>query len=313
MRAARYKKEIEDVLKEKVFLNVKDISGACPGMPMPTVYSKINKLIRDGRLSVVGKGKYVSAPKPEYIVSITPWMKEVNNYLFDNCEGINNCISEVDGNLFVLAHKNDIGTIKAALKNKYEKVVGFDDFNRFPAKLEGYIVVGRLVSESPLMAENGIVVPSLEKMMVDRISIGDKTLNRMALQKAVESYPVNLDSLLRYAARRGVKEEASRLIDGLDYTRIEMMAKVQKYLSSIPVSRAWVFGSFARGEETQESDLDLLVDYTPASKLSLLDVIRFKINLKDIIGREVDFIENGYLKPFAVESAERDKYLIYER
>jgi len=313
MRAARFNKEVEDVLRDNVFINVKDISGVCQGMPMPTVYSKINKLIRDGRLSVVGKGKYVSAPRPEFIVTITPWMKEVNNYLFDNCVGINNCISEVEGNLFVLVHKNDIDTITVALKNKYEKVVGLDDFSRFPAKLEGYIVVGRLVSESPLSTNNGIVVPSLEKIMVDSISTGDKTLDRMALQRAVESHPVNLDSLLRYAARRGVKEEVSRLVSGLDYSRIEMMAKVQKYLTSIPVARAWVFGSFARGEETPESDLDLLVDYAPESKLSLLNVIRFKLNLESIISRKVDLVENGYLKPFAIESAERDKYLIYER
>ncbi|MBQ7269261.1 MAG: nucleotidyltransferase domain-containing protein [Bacteroidales bacterium] len=103
------------------------------------------------------------------------------------------------------------------------------------------------------------------------------------------------------------------MVSSLDSSRLEMMAKVQKYLSTIPVRKAWVFGSFARGEETPESDLDLLVDYMTDAKLSLLDVIRYKRQLESIIGREVDLVENGYLKPFAVSSAERDKYLIYER
>ncbi|MBO4434242.1 MAG: nucleotidyltransferase domain-containing protein [Bacteroidales bacterium] len=119
--------------------------------------------------------------------------------------------------------------------------------------------------------------------------------------------------MIRYAARRGVKEEVSALVAALDSSRLEMMSKVQKYLSTIPVDKAWVFGSFARGEETSRSDLDLLVDYTAGSNLSLLDVIRFKQQLESIIGREVDLIQNGYLKPFAAASAEKDKYLIYER
>lgn len=144
-------------------------------------------------------------------------------------------------------------------------------------------------------------------------SVATMTMTGLSLQKAVESYPFNIDSMMRYAARRGVKEEAAALVSSLDSSRLEMMAKVQKYLSTIPVRKAWVFGSFARGEETPESDLDLLVDYMAGSKLSLLDVIRFKRQLESIIDREVDLIQNGYLKPFAVPSAERDKYLIYER
>ena len=72
-------------------------------------------------------------------------------------------------------------------------------------------------------------------------------------------------------------------------------------------------GSFARNEETSESDLDLLVDYDKNAHISLLDLIRYKIDLEQIINREVDLITNGSLKPFAVESANKDKYLIYER
>ena len=74
-----------------------------------------------------------------------------------------------------------------------------------------------------------------------------------------------------------------------------------------------IFGSYAEGRATPQSDLDLLVDYDKTAKLSLLDAVRFKLDLERIIGREVDMIENGSLKPFAVPSAEHDKYLIYER
>ena len=56
-----------------------------------------------------------------------------------------------------------------------------------------------------------------------------------------------------------------------------------------------------------------MVDYAKDVTLSLLDIVRFKLNLESLIGREVDLVQNGFLKPFAVPSAERDKYLIYER
>lgn len=163
------------------------------------------------------------------------------------------------------------------------------------------------------MREEGMTVPSLEKQIVDAISDDGKAPSPINFQKAVEAYPVNLDSLVRYASRRGVKEEVVALVSALDISRVELMAKVQKYLSSIPVEKAWVFGSFARGEETTGSDLDLMVDYAKDVTLSLLDIVRFKLNLESLIGREVDLVQNGFLKPFAVPSAERDKYLIYER
>ena len=88
---------------------------------------------------------------------------------------------------------------------------------------------------------------------------------------------------------------------------------VSTLILSLGAPYAWVFGSFARGEETPESDLDLLVDYDHEVKISLLDIVRFKLDIEKKIQREVDLVENGYLKLFAVASAERDKYLIYER
>ena len=59
--------------------------------------------------------------------------------------------------------------------------------------------------------------------------------------------------------------------------------------------------------------MDLLVDYDSDIKVSMLDIIRQKLDLEKILGREVDLVENGFLKDFALQSAERDKYLIYER
>ena len=77
--------------------------------------------------------------------------------------------------------------------------------------------------------------------------------------------------------------------------------------------RAWLFGSFARGEETSESDVDILVQYDDTARISLLTISHMMGELERSTGRRVDLIEDGCLMPFAVESVNRDKRLIYER
>ena len=89
--------------------------------------------------------------------------------------------------------------------------------------------------------------------------------------------------------------------------------KIADYIKTQPVVRAWLFGSFARGEETPDSDVDILVEYDDNARISLLTISHMMGELEKNTGRRIDLIENGCLLPFAVESANHDKRLIYER
>ena len=88
---------------------------------------------------------------------------------------------------------------------------------------------------------------------------------------------------------------------------------IADYFKTQPVLKAWLFGSFARGEETPESDVDILVQYDSNAKISLLTISHMMGELEKSTGRKIDLIEDGCLLPFAVDSANRDKRLIYER
>ncbi|MCR5679509.1 MAG: nucleotidyltransferase domain-containing protein [Prevotella sp.] len=92
-----------------------------------------------------------------------------------------------------------------------------------------------------------------------------------------------------------------------------MTQQIAEYFKTQPVKKAWLFGSFARGEETPESDVDVLVEYDEDAHISLLAISHMIGELERSTGRRVDLIEDGCLLPFAVESANRDKRLIYER
>ncbi|MBR1505616.1 MAG: nucleotidyltransferase family protein [Prevotella sp.] len=87
---------------------------------------------------------------------------------------------------------------------------------------------------------------------------------------------------------------------------------IADYFKTQPVVRAWIFGSFARGEETPLSDVDLLVqlDYT---KLDGFGFFGMWGDLERLLGRPVDLVTEAGLAPYTRESVERDKQLIYER
>ena len=92
-----------------------------------------------------------------------------------------------------------------------------------------------------------------------------------------------------------------------------MTQKIAEYFKTQPVLKVWLFGSFARGEQTPESDVDILIVPDRSQHFSLSTLSGMYEDLKELLGREVDLITDGGLMPFARESAERDKILIYER
>ncbi len=91
-----------------------------------------------------------------------------------------------------------------------------------------------------------------------------------------------------------------------------MTRKIADYFKTQPVLKAWLFGSFSRGEETPLSDVDILVNLDHSQPIGLKFFGMWN-DLERLLDRRVDLVEDGELLPFAEESANRDKYLIYER
>ncbi len=89
--------------------------------------------------------------------------------------------------------------------------------------------------------------------------------------------------------------------------------KIAEYFRTQPVLKAWIFGSYSRGEQRMDSDIDILILPDKSQHFSLFTLSAMYEDLKDLLGCEVDLITEGGLMPFARESADRDKILIYER
>ena len=87
---------------------------------------------------------------------------------------------------------------------------------------------------------------------------------------------------------------------------------VADYFKTQPVVKAWLFGSYSREEQTDDSDVDILVVLDPTQPVGLRFFGMWG-DLERMLGRQVDLVVEGNLSPYAAQSAERDKILIYER
>jgi predicted nucleotidyltransferase len=84
----------------------------------------------------------------------------------------------------------------------------------------------------------------------------------------------------------------------LEQHRMEVRRIVQRYRAR----NARVFGSALRGQDNEESDLDLLVD--PADNMTLFDIGAIRYELRELLGVEVDVVT-----PNALPDSFRDKVL----
>lgn len=88
---------------------------------------------------------------------------------------------------------------------------------------------------------------------------------------------------------------------------------IQGFLATQPVTKAWLFGSYSRGEEKPGSDVDILVSFDKDAKISLFKYANIICQLEALLKQKVDMVEEGTLLPFAQQTANADKILIYER
>lgn len=92
-----------------------------------------------------------------------------------------------------------------------------------------------------------------------------------------------------------------------------IVTKIAEYFATKPVVRAYIFGSFARGENSPDSDIDILVTFDRSAKVSLFDHVSMTYDLEELLGMEVDLVTEGTLLPRIAASADNDKVLVYER
>ena len=96
-------------------------------------------------------------------------------------------------------------------------------------------------------------------------------------------------------------------------TKNHIIPAIQGYFATQPVEKAWLFGSYSRGEEKAGSDVDILVSFDKSAKISLFKYADMICQLEALLKQKVDLVEEGTLLNKEKKTANEDKILIYER
>jgi predicted nucleotidyltransferase len=87
---------------------------------------------------------------------------------------------------------------------------------------------------------------------------------------------------------------------------IEMLRRHEPELRAAGIVHLRLFGSVARGEESAQSDVDLMADFDRSKCLTLFDMARLEGRLTDLLGEKVDLSPSGSMKERVRERALRE-------
>jgi len=83
----------------------------------------------------------------------------------------------------------------------------------------------------------------------------------------------------------------------LDELKIILRVHKDELRDRYGIKELGIFGSYVRGEERKDSDLDLLAEFEDGAKIGLLEFISVENYLSDLLGVKVELVEKSALKP----------------
>lgn len=139
--------------------------------------------------------------------------------------------------------------------------------------------------------ENDLLVAWLSDKLV--YEVADEQIALKALQMAEEK--------IAYKAYKKTDRKA-------------IVRKIKNYLAKDGrITKAWLFGSFARGEDDYKSDIDVMIEVPQDSKFSLFDLADIQYYLEKLIAKKVDLVMSKGVKPHVMDGIRPDLKIVYER
>jgi len=91
--------------------------------------------------------------------------------------------------------------------------------------------------------------------------------------------------------------------------RKEIFEKIAQILKDRGARKIAVFGSYVRGEEKPESDIDIIVEFS--GRKSLLELVRIERELSEVLGIKVDLLTEKSISPYLIDTIRREMEVIY--
>ena len=93
--------------------------------------------------------------------------------------------------------------------------------------------------------------------------------------------------------------------------KVELEEAINSVSPAFDINKVYLFGSFARGQQTESSDVDLCLE--TGQNFSLINAVNYSKEIKALTGREVDVVTERSLYPHIRNAMLKDKTLLYER
>ncbi len=169
----------------------------------------------------------------------------------------------------------------------------------------------------------------IDQAILSRIERGQRKATRKQVVKLAKYFKVKEgDLLVEWLSDKIVYEVADEDIalkalhvaeNKIQYKKPDkpdkgrIIQKIKKFFKKDGrADKVWVFGSFARNDYNANSDIDLMVRFKKADKISLFDYADISYLLEKQLSIKIDLVEEGCISPFAWETAKNDLILIYE-
>ena len=90
----------------------------------------------------------------------------------------------------------------------------------------------------------------------------------------------------------------------------EIESRLTPLLERYGIRRAGILGSYARGQQRPDSDLDLLVEFR--YPMSLLTLVRIERELSEALGIKVDLLTEQAISPYLIDRIRSELKVIYQ-
>jgi len=118
--------------------------------------------------------------------------------------------------------------------------------------------------------------------------------NKISKKRLYLGFGMSNLELLRKEKKADEKLLSKKIKPNKEIERIK--SKITEVLKKNKVSKAGIFGSYSRGEQNKNSDIDIAVEIND-SEMSLLGFIALKMKLEEVLGKKVDLVEYSVIKP----------------
>jgi predicted nucleotidyltransferase/plasmid maintenance system antidote protein VapI len=189
-------------------------------------------------------------------------------------------------------------------------------------------IIRRLRKEKELPLRKLATCIDIDQAILSKIERGQRKATREQIIKLSSCLGIERDDLLvawladKLVYEVGNEEHALKALKAAEelitykksktgFDRHQIIKKLRESLiNDGRVKSAWIYGSFSRGTDKPDSDLDLMIEMKEGD-FSMFDLLSISHTLEQQIQRKVDMIEKGTMKDFAMKTADKDMIKIY--